>query len=67
MFRKPKLEKLLRRKVAQNRHVQCDDTTISVSVTDRSHRDLTKRFDDTDIDWTIVEKQLINWGDPGRD
>jgi hypothetical protein len=67
MFRKPKLEKLLRRKVAQNRHVQSDDTTISVSVTDRSHRDLTKRFDDTDIDWTIVEKQLINWGDPGRD
>lgn len=49
MILKPKLEKLLRKKLAQNRHVQCDDTNVVVSVTDRSERDLIKRFDDIDI------------------
>jgi hypothetical protein len=63
MFLKPSLRSFSAGKVAQNRHVQCDDTTINVSVIDRSYRDLAKRFDDTDIDWTIVEKQLINWGE----
>ena len=36
MFLKPKLEKLLRKKVAQNRQVKCDDTSVTVSVTDRT-------------------------------
>ena len=35
-----------------NRHIRCDDTTVVASVTDRSERDLTKRFDDIDIDWS---------------
>jgi hypothetical protein len=52
----PKLEKLLRRKVPHNRCVRPDDTNIVVSVTERSERDLTKRFDETDIDWSIIEK-----------
>jgi hypothetical protein len=63
MFLKPKLEKLLRKKLAQNRSVRCDETSVIVSVTGRSGRDLTKRFDDIDVDWSIVEKQLLVWGE----
>jgi hypothetical protein len=44
MFLKSKLEKLVRRKVAQNRYIQCNDTSIAVSVKERSERDLLKRL-----------------------
>ena len=53
---KPKLNKVLRGKVAQNRYVRCDDTTVIASVAHRSERDFTKRFDNIDIDWSVVEK-----------
>jgi hypothetical protein len=53
---KPKLDKVLRGKVAQNRYIRCDDTTVITSVAHRSKRDLTKRFDNIDIDWSVVEK-----------
>jgi hypothetical protein len=59
----PKLEKLLRRKTSQNKCARSDDTNVVVSVADRSQRDLTKRFEDTDIDWSIVERQLVAWGE----
>lgn len=63
MYLKPKVEKLSSRKVAHNRHVEYDDTGVVVSVNDRSERDLTKRFDNMDIDWSVVETQLIRWGE----
>jgi hypothetical protein len=34
-----------------------------VSVTQRKEPDLTKRFADTSIDWAVVEKQLVAWGE----
>lgn len=58
LFLQVRLEKLLRKNVPPNRSVRCDDTNVVVSVTDRSERDLTKRFEETEIDWDIVEKQL---------
>ena len=60
---KPKLDKLLQRKVAQNRHVRCEDTTIVASVNHRSEPDVTKQFENLNIDWPLIEKQMIEWGD----
>ena len=66
MVLKPKLDKLLCKKLAQNRPVRCDDTNVTASVTDRTERDLVQRFDDLDIDWPIIAKQLEAWGERFR-
>jgi hypothetical protein len=49
-YLKPSLKELLERKVAQNSHIRCDDTTMVASVNDRSEPDLTKQFKATNID-----------------
>jgi hypothetical protein len=58
---RPKLERVLHKKTAPNKSFKADDTNITVSVTDRSQRDLVKCFDELAIDWTVVEKQLHAW------
>jgi hypothetical protein len=58
-----KLEKALRRKTARHRRVIPDDTVIVASTSDRTKRKLTKRFDDTDITWSAIEKQLLMWSE----
>ena len=57
-----KLDKLLRKKLPSNKAYRADDTNVVLSVTDRSERDLVKRFDELDIDWDVLEKQLEAWG-----
>jgi hypothetical protein len=47
---KPKVEKFLSKKVAHNGHVDFDDTSVVVSVNDRSQLDLSKRFDHMGVD-----------------
>lgn len=56
-----KLERTLRRKAARHRWLRPDDTVIVASTSDRTKRKLTKRFEDTDINWTAIEKQLLMW------
>ncbi|KAI1374707.1 hypothetical protein F4677DRAFT_425854 [Hypoxylon crocopeplum] len=55
-----KLEELLKKKQA-SKSLQPDETNVVVSVTDRHERDLVKRFDERNVDWTVVEKQLRTW------
>jgi hypothetical protein len=59
-FLKPKLDNFLRRK---NRPLRSEDTNVTVSVTARSERNLTKRYDDTSIEWTEIENRFLAWGE----
>jgi transcriptional regulator len=49
-------------KSGQNRHIRCDNKNVVVSVTGHSERELAKRFDNTDINLSIIEKQLLVLG-----
>lgn len=64
---KPKLLPPLAKKTPRNKCYEPDETNVVVLVTDRSQRDLTKRFDELDIDWTVVENQLVTWSHLLRD
>jgi len=64
---KSKLLQLLEKKTPRNKCYEPDETNVVVSVTDRSQRDLTKRFDELDIDWAVVENQLVAWSHLLRD
>lgn len=57
---KPNLDDFLYK---TNRSLASEYTTVVVSVTERSERDLTKRFDKTSIDWAVIERQLVAWSE----
>jgi hypothetical protein len=59
----PKLENSLRRHLSHSKCVRSGDTNVVVSVTERSERDLAKRYDDAEIDWSVVEKRLVICGE----
>jgi hypothetical protein len=64
LFLQLNLEKvLLRKMLAKNKTVKCEDTKIVVTNTKRGDPGVTKGFDDIDIDLSVIEKQLILWGD----
>ncbi|KAL2811012.1 hypothetical protein BDW59DRAFT_179413 [Aspergillus cavernicola] len=60
---KQEAERVLRQKINRDRRVRLDDTTIVVSVNDRSQRDLTNRFEKTNIAWAAINKQILLWQD----
>ena len=49
--------------LAKNRTVNSEDAKVVVAVTERSGCDLTKLFDDINIDWLVVERQFVLWSD----
>ena len=57
----PKIDSYWRGK--KDRPVRSEDTNVVVSVTQRKQDDLVRRFADTSIDWAVVEKQLVAWGE----
>jgi hypothetical protein len=46
-----------------NRSLKSAFISVVVSVTQRKEDPLTKRFDNTSIDWALIENQLIAWGE----
>ena len=61
-----RMERLLEPKVGWNYIARVEDINVVVSVNARSERDLTKRFE-REIDWRMVEKRLVQWGDLFQD
>ncbi|KAH8435047.1 uncharacterized protein LDX57_012676 [Aspergillus melleus] len=51
---------MLRTKKKRHKRVRSEGTDITVSVDDRSQKDFEK-FYPSDINWTLVEKQLCKW------
>jgi hypothetical protein len=60
LFLQSKLEKLLYKKLSYSKCLRPDNTIVAITVTERSKRDLIKRFNDIEIDWSIIEKQLTS-------
>ncbi|KAM0363088.1 hypothetical protein ACHAPK_011226 [Fusarium culmorum] len=58
---KDKVDKLLRQKTPRGKSYVPEETIVIVSINDRSERDLTKRFDEFNIDWNMAEEQLYKW------
>ncbi|KAL0929467.1 uncharacterized protein CTRU02_215633 [Colletotrichum truncatum] len=56
-----KLDRLLKKKLSAKKSYLVDDTSVRVSVQERSQRDFVKRFDELDIDWRMLERQLERW------
>ena len=59
-FLKPKLEAIVSTRCSRATPL---DTSVKICINDRGERDVTKRFDSTDVDWALVEKQLIMWSE----
>jgi hypothetical protein len=47
----------------QKRSLESDFTSVAVSVTQRKEPPLTKVFPKTSIDWAVIERQLVAWGE----
>lgn len=55
------VEEHLEQKTPRNKYYEPEETSVVVSVSDRAERNLSKRFDEFNIDWDVVENQLRSW------
>lgn len=58
---KADVDDMLQTKKKRYQRVRSEGTSITVSVNERSHRDLEKFYSSTNINWAPVEKQLRKW------
>jgi hypothetical protein len=56
-----RLRQAVCRQFSDSQRVRHNDTTVAVSVTERSERYLTMEFDGTEIDWVVADKRLLDW------
>lgn len=59
----PRIDVILQKKLPSSKRVGLDDIKVVVSVNERGERDLTKRYDEGDLEWTEVDQQLVGWSD----
>ena len=64
LFLKSKLEEIVLRKIpAKKRDLKSEDIKVVMTVLrQRLESPVTRNFEETNIDWSIVETQLRNWG-----
>lgn len=58
---KKKVDGVRRRRVFQNRRVRLDHITITASINDRLQDDVHQQSETIDIDWSVIEKQVLMW------
>jgi hypothetical protein len=66
MYLQAKVEKLVDKKLPRSSHMELDDIAVVASVKDRSESDVTRRLDNMNIDWLVVERQFVRWSEPFR-
>ncbi|KEF51031.1 uncharacterized protein A1O9_12915 [Exophiala aquamarina CBS 119918] len=69
LFLHSKVEAAAAKKRAQRKNMMLQETEVTVSVKQRGERPLIKQYNETDIVWVDIEKQLIKWGGlfPGKE
>ncbi|KIW36635.1 uncharacterized protein PV06_11147 [Exophiala oligosperma] len=69
LFLHSKVEDAAAKKRAQEKAMTLQGAEITVSVKQRGERPLIKQYNETNIDWSTIEKQLIKWGEvfPGKE
>ena len=60
---KPKLETFLDKNVRCSKVVKTQDTIVTFSTSKRFEKSLVKRFEGTDIDWSMIEQRLESWNE----
>lgn len=64
MYLQAKVEKLVDKKLPRSSYMELDNISVVASVKDRSESDLTKQFDDMNIDWSVIERAFVRWTEP---
>ena len=58
---RPRLEKVVEKKMSNVQNVRAFETNVVASVTARGVLDFTNEFDELDINWREVSSQLSDW------